>query len=238
MSTGERLAIIGCALALVVTIVVGSWATAAPVEDRMCDAVEGAVTEVSPQATVSCDGSQVTVETTADELSAAVEAAQAVPGVAEVEGIALPEIDPTPEPTPTVTSSAPTTPSPSPTPSDTASPTVAAPDWPVVVQFEGGSSALSSEAEDALAPVAAYLAAAPDVSVTVVGHTDNGLTRDERQDLSEQRAISVANFLAANSVAESQIETSGVGMTDPAQSNDTEAGQIANRRVEISLAEQ
>lgn len=97
---------------------------------------------------------------------------------------------------------------------------------------------MSSEAEDALAPVAAYLAAAPDVSVTVVGHTDNGLTRDERQDLSEQRAISVANFLAANSVAESQIETSGVGMTDPAQSNDTEAGQIANRRVEISLAEQ
>lgn len=70
-------------------------------------------------------------------------------------------------------------------------------------------------------------------TLTVVGHTDNKGTAEYNQKLSEQRALSVAQYLESKDVNPVRLATSGKGETDPIASNDTESGRQANRRVEI-----
>jgi outer membrane protein OmpA-like peptidoglycan-associated protein len=70
-------------------------------------------------------------------------------------------------------------------------------------------------------------------TLTVVGHTDNKGTAEYNQKLSEQRALSVAQYLESKDVNPIRLATLGKGETDPIASNDTESGRQANRRVEI-----
>ncbi len=70
-------------------------------------------------------------------------------------------------------------------------------------------------------------------TLTVVGHTDNKGTAEYNQKLSEQRALSVAQYLESKDVNPVRLATLGKGETDPIASNDTESGRQANRRVEI-----
>jgi outer membrane protein OmpA-like peptidoglycan-associated protein len=70
-------------------------------------------------------------------------------------------------------------------------------------------------------------------TLTVVGHTDNKGTAEYNQKLSEQRALSVAQYLESKDVNPVRLATSGKGETDPIASNDTESGRQANRRVEL-----
>jgi outer membrane protein OmpA-like peptidoglycan-associated protein len=70
-------------------------------------------------------------------------------------------------------------------------------------------------------------------TLTVVGHTDNKGTAEHNQNLSEQRALSVAQYLESKDVNPVRLATSGKGKSDPIASNDTESGRQANRRVEI-----
>jgi outer membrane protein OmpA-like peptidoglycan-associated protein len=70
-------------------------------------------------------------------------------------------------------------------------------------------------------------------TLTVVGHTDNKGTAEYNQKLSEQRALSVAQYLESKDVNPVRLATLGKGETDPIASNDSESGRQANRRVEI-----
>ena len=70
-------------------------------------------------------------------------------------------------------------------------------------------------------------------TLTVVGHTDSKGTTEYNQKLSEQRALSVAQYLESKDVNPVRLATSGKGETDPIASNDTESGRQVNRRVEI-----
>ena len=70
-------------------------------------------------------------------------------------------------------------------------------------------------------------------TLTIVGHTDNKGTAEYNQKLSEQRALSVAQYLESKDVNPLRLATLGKGETDPIASNDTESGRQANRRVEI-----
>jgi OOP family OmpA-OmpF porin len=68
----------------------------------------------------------------------------------------------------------------------------------------------------------------------IAGHTDS--VRDEawNQQLSEDRAASVADALTERGVT-SELSTVGYGETRPVASNDTDAGRQQNRRVEIFI---
>lgn len=83
--------------------------------------------------------------------------------------------------------------------------------------------------------VAQTLNAYPSTMIDVLGHTDSVGSDAYNQTLSEQRAQSVANYLAARGVNRARIATRGYGETMPIADNMTEAGRSANRRVEIKV---
>ena len=76
-------------------------------------------------------------------------------------------------------------------------------------------------------------------SVLVTGHTDNQAIRSARFPsnfhLSEERARSVAQLLAANKVDAARLSTAGRADSEPVAGNDTPANRAKNRRVEITL---
>ncbi|WP_411034381.1 OmpA family protein [Shinella sp. BYT-45] len=72
--------------------------------------------------------------------------------------------------------------------------------------------------------------------IDVDGHTDSVGNAGYNQDLSERRANSVANYLAARGVDPRRMSAVGYGLERPIASNATEAGRAQNRRVEIAIS--
>ncbi len=70
-------------------------------------------------------------------------------------------------------------------------------------------------------------------TLTIAGHTDNVGSAAYNQKLSERRALAVARYLEAKKVNALRLSTVGKGEGVPIESNGTEAGRQANRRVEI-----
>lgn len=72
--------------------------------------------------------------------------------------------------------------------------------------------------------------------VDVYGHTDSTGDDGYNFDLSQRRALSVANYLSAQGVDSRRFAVTGFGETRPIASNASEAGRSQNRRVEIQLS--
>jgi outer membrane protein OmpA-like peptidoglycan-associated protein len=70
-------------------------------------------------------------------------------------------------------------------------------------------------------------------TLTVVGHTDDVGSNAYNQALSERRARSVAQYLEARRVNAMRLAIAGKGEAQPVESNATDTGRQANRRVEI-----
>mgnify|MGYP000004659194 CR=1 FL=1 len=71
--------------------------------------------------------------------------------------------------------------------------------------------------------------------VTVVGHTDSRGTDEYNQGLSERRAGAARTYLMSQGISPDRIEAVGRGETEPVDSNDSDTGRQANRRVEITM---
>lgn len=67
------------------------------------------------------------------------------------------------------------------------------------------------------------------------GHTDNKGSESYNLKLSENRAKAVKNYLVAQGVDPSRIESKGFGSTQPIAPNDTEENRAINRRVEFQI---
>ncbi|MBA3448580.1 MAG: OmpA family protein [Pseudaminobacter sp.] len=72
--------------------------------------------------------------------------------------------------------------------------------------------------------------------VDVYGHTDSSGDDNYNFDLSQRRALSVANYLSAQGVDSRRFSVTGFGETRPIASNASTAGKSQNRRVEIQLS--
>lgn len=72
--------------------------------------------------------------------------------------------------------------------------------------------------------------------VDVYGHTDSSGDDQYNFDLSQRRALAVANYLSAQGVDSRRFAVTGFGETKPIASNATAAGRAQNRRVEIQLS--
>jgi outer membrane protein OmpA-like peptidoglycan-associated protein len=72
--------------------------------------------------------------------------------------------------------------------------------------------------------------------VDVYGHTDSTGSDQHNYDLSQRRALSVANYLSGQGVDQRRFAVSGFGKTRPIASNGTTDGRAKNRRVEIQLS--
>lgn len=109
-------------------------------------------------------------------------------------------------------------------------------DMPSEVTFATGSANLDPAFRATLDKVASTLTEYDKTIVDVMGHTDSTGSDIFNQSLSEQRANSVAGYLAQKGVQQARLATKGYGESQPRASNTTEEGRASNRRVEIRLA--
>lgn len=100
--------------------------------------------------------------------------------------------------------------------------------------FATGSAQLDDADFASLEGLADYLIANPQRTVALVGHTDSTGSLDGNIALSKRRAGSVLERLVSTyNIPRRQLEAEGVGYLAPIESNLTEAGRTANRRVVV-----
>jgi outer membrane protein OmpA-like peptidoglycan-associated protein len=102
------------------------------------------------------------------------------------------------------------------------------------VYFDSSASTIQPRSFALLDQVAKVLNEHPEiVKVTVEGHTDDRGPVDFNRALSQQRAESVAAYLASKGVAKERLVAKGFGPDRPVQPNTTAEGRAANRRVDF-----
>jgi outer membrane protein OmpA-like peptidoglycan-associated protein len=107
------------------------------------------------------------------------------------------------------------------------------------VHFGSDSATILPDSFAMLKEVVELLKANPGIKkILVEGHTDNVGGEAHNRSLSERRAASVRAFLIKQGVAEGRVESKGFGLSAPIESNATEKGRAANRRVEFKIVEE
>jgi outer membrane protein OmpA-like peptidoglycan-associated protein len=101
--------------------------------------------------------------------------------------------------------------------------------------FATDSANLSGNLVGDLRAVANSLMKYPNSNIEVIGHTDNVGGAAYNQDLSQRRAVAVAEVLRNSGVPSGRIATYGRGEDAPVASNQTDYGRAQNRRVEIII---
>jgi outer membrane protein OmpA-like peptidoglycan-associated protein len=104
------------------------------------------------------------------------------------------------------------------------------------VLFDTGKYSLKPAAREKLARVAGILLAYPGLDIEVGGYTDNVGGDEMNQELSENRANSVRDYLVQEGVTASSVSAKGFGNTVPVASNDNSGGRQQNRRVELVVS--
>ncbi|MEA1014545.1 OmpA family protein [Sphingomonas sp. LY54] len=106
---------------------------------------------------------------------------------------------------------------------------------PAGITFPINSYQIQPQFQSTLDDVARTLASYPSTMIDVYGHTDPSGGDGINIPLSQNRAQSVASYLAQRGVNQARIATQGFGSSRPIADNGTEAGRSANRRVEIRI---
>ncbi|MDI1254802.1 MAG: OmpA family protein [Flavobacterium sp.] len=108
--------------------------------------------------------------------------------------------------------------------------------------FQTGSWAVGAEGKKAVVEVGKVLAANPDISVLIEGHTDNDKFAgavgqiENNWDLSTKRATAIVTIFAENKgINKQNLTAAGRGEFAPIASNETAEGKAKNRRIEIIL---
>lgn len=103
------------------------------------------------------------------------------------------------------------------------------------ILFEIDSSELQPESRTNIDKLAVILNKYPDTEIIVEGHTDSTGSREHNMDLSIRRAQSVSNDLASGAVHITRLHVMGYGPDQPVESNKTNRGRQANRRVDLAI---
>jgi len=107
--------------------------------------------------------------------------------------------------------------------------------------FSSGSWAVGAEGRSAVVEVGKVLAANPDISVLIEGHTDDDAYGGsgpiaDNWDLSTKRATVIVNILGENKgINRQNLTAAGRSEYSPLASNSTPEGKAKNRRIEIIL---
>jgi len=107
---------------------------------------------------------------------------------------------------------------------------------PSDVTFGFDRSDIQPQFHEALNDVARSLNNYPQTLVDVIGHADSTGRAEYNQNLSERRALAVADYLTGRGgVLRDRLYVEGRGSSQPIADNTTDAGRAKNRRVEIVL---
>jgi OmpA-OmpF porin, OOP family len=104
------------------------------------------------------------------------------------------------------------------------------------VLFEYDKADLKPGAMRNLYPLITFLKEHPERTLMIEGHTDSTGSDSYNLDLSQQRAAAVRNFLLMNGIGSDRVMARGYGESYPVTSNDTDAGRLQNRRVEVVIS--
>ncbi len=101
--------------------------------------------------------------------------------------------------------------------------------------FDVDSYQLRGATRENLNQLAKILQKYDDTDILIEGHTDSTGSEEHNQDLSDNRAKSVSNYLARQGVVPSRMTPIGYGETQPVADNASASGKQANRRVEVAI---
>jgi len=106
---------------------------------------------------------------------------------------------------------------------------------PSNITFDTDSANLKSRFHETMNSVVLVLNEYQSTLITAMGHTDSTGSKDHNQQLSERRAVTVADYFVNKGVAQERLAAIGYGENRPTTSNTTPSGRAANRRVELKL---
>jgi outer membrane protein OmpA-like peptidoglycan-associated protein len=95
---------------------------------------------------------------------------------------------------------------------------------------------LKPTAREALSKLTGIVLGHPGLVLTIDGYTDSVGTDEYNQNLSEQRAGAVHDYVVQQGLNAASTTAQGFGKSNPIASNDTAAGRQQNRRVEIIVS--
>ncbi|MBK8599764.1 MAG: OmpA family protein [Flavobacterium sp.] len=103
------------------------------------------------------------------------------------------------------------------------------------VRFDFNKSTLTPQAKANLDKLVTVFTDYPDTNIVIYGYTDNKGSVDYNLKLSQERANSVKSYLVKKGLVSTRFTTTGMGIADPIETNDTDAGRSKNRRVEFAI---
>jgi outer membrane protein OmpA-like peptidoglycan-associated protein len=104
------------------------------------------------------------------------------------------------------------------------------------VLFDSAKFTLRPAAREKLAKISGIVLGYPTLALAIEGNTDSVGGDAYNQQLSENRAGSVRDYLGQQGVPAASMTAHGFGKTQPVASNDTAGGRQQNRRVELVVS--
>ena len=104
------------------------------------------------------------------------------------------------------------------------------------VLFDTAKFTLRPVAREKLAKISGIVLAYPTLALAIEGNTDSVGGEAYNQQLSENRAGSVRDYLLKQGIPTASMTAHGFGKTQPVASNDTADGRQQNRRVELVVS--
>lgn len=104
--------------------------------------------------------------------------------------------------------------------------------------FRSGQDIINDAAASKIEKLISKISVFPNSIIIIEGHTDNiptGKLHKGNMELSIRRAKAIANILISRGIPQERISVIGYGDTRPIDTNNTEEGRAANRRVEVKL---
>jgi outer membrane protein OmpA-like peptidoglycan-associated protein len=103
------------------------------------------------------------------------------------------------------------------------------------VLFDFDKAGLLDISIEELTTLYTYLSQKTNLKIEIYGHTDTIGLAKRNQELSEQRAKAVADYLVSLGLDSSKVKSFGFGSSKPVADNETDEGRQLNRRVEFKL---
>ena len=105
------------------------------------------------------------------------------------------------------------------------------------IQFEFNKATLLAANREVLSRIAGILLSSKGYRITINGHTDDVGSAAYNQELSEQRAQTVRNYLVEAGIPKDIIATKGYGKSKPRVASKTPDARAKNRRVEVEIVD-
>lgn len=106
------------------------------------------------------------------------------------------------------------------------------------INFELNAAQISPGSRQPLDTLVQALRSQTDFNVEIAGHSDNTGAASYNQQLSDQRARAVRQYLISQGVEANRLTARGFGESEPVADNSTASGRAMNRRVEFRVIEQ